>query len=104
MKERTISLSEASRTLASLAQQFSDECPAIVITRNNRPLLTIMPYEAHQSLLETIDSLQTLLKIMSSGNELVEQALRNKKEKASGAPTLMHHVSWEEFKEEVGWE
>ena len=102
MKEHTISLSEARQSLASLPEQFSEECPAIIITDKKQPLMTIMPYKAHQSLLETIDSLQTLLKIMAS-NELVEKALQNKKEQAC-VPDTTHHLSWEEFKEEFGWE
>ena len=102
MKEQHISLTKARQILASLPGQFSDECPSIVITSNHRPLLTIMPYEAHQSLLETIESLQTLLKIISN-NALVEKALQNKKEQVclSG---VSHPISWEEFQKEVGWE
>src|SRR5215469_5086063 len=102
MKEHTISLDEASQILASLPEQFSEECPAIIITDENQPLMTIMPYKTHQSLLETIDSLQTLLKIMSN-SDLVEKALENKKEQAS-TPDTIHNLSWEEFKEEFGWE
>ena len=101
MKEQRISLTKARHILASLPGQFSDECPSIVITSNHRPLLTIMPYETHQSLLETIESLQTLLKIIGS-NALVEKALQNKKEKG-GLPGISHPISWEEFQREVGW-
>jgi hypothetical protein len=102
MKEQSISLTKARQILAGLPEQFSEECPSIVITYNRRPLMTIMPYETHQSLLETIESLQTLLKIMGS-NQLVETALRNKKEKAS-PPAILHTISWDEFQEEMGWE
>lgn len=102
MKERNISLSKARQTLASLPELFSAECPAITITYQNRPLMSIMSYETHQALLQTIDSLQTLLKIMGN-NELVERALQNKKEKSS-TPDVQHHISWEEFKEEFGWQ
>jgi PHD/YefM family antitoxin component YafN of YafNO toxin-antitoxin module len=102
MKECTISLSEASQILASLPEQFSEECPAIVITNENHPLMTVMPYKTHQSLLETIDSLQTLLRIMGS-SDMAEKALQNKKEKAS-TPNTTHNLSWEEFQKEFGWE
>lgn len=102
MKEQRISLTEARQSLGSLAEQFSNECPSIVITSHNRPLMAIMPYETHQSLLDTIESLQTLLKIMGS-NKLVETALQKKKEKTC-PPGIPHHLSWEEFQREVGWE
>ncbi|SRR5258708_35409354 len=102
MKEQRISLTKARQILASLPEQFSDECPSIVITSNNRPLMTIMSYERHQSLLETIESLQTLLKILGN-NKLVETALHNKKEKDC-LPGMLHPISWEEFQKEVGWE
>lgn len=102
MKERSISLSRARQTLASLPELFSAECPAITITYKDRPVMSIMPYETHQALLQTIDSLQTLLKILGN-NELVEKALQNKKEKTR-TPDTHHQISWEEFKEEFGWE
>ncbi len=94
MKERIISLPEARKTLAKMPEQFSKECPAIVITRNNQPILSIMPYETHQALLENIASLQTLLEIMA-GKETGEAS---KPEKARA-----HRASWEEFQKEVGW-
>ena len=102
MKERNISLSQARQTLASLPELFSAECPSITITYKNRPLMSVMSYETHQSLLQTIDSLQTLLQILGT-NELVEQVLQKKKERAC-VPDTSHHISWEEFKEEFGWE
>lgn len=98
MKERIISLLEVQRSLASLVEQFSDECPAMVVTRNQRPVLSIMPYETYQALLENVASLQTMLEIMV-GKEL------------GGAPRQkrVHRpceqsISWEEFQKEVGWE
>jgi hypothetical protein len=102
MTDHTLTLDEASQALASLPEQFSVECPAIIITNEDQPLMTIMPYETHQSLLATIDSLQTLLRIIGS-SDLTEQALQNKKAKIS-VPDTEHTISWEEFKEEFGWE
>lgn len=102
MKEQRISLTKARQILARLPEQFSNECPSIVITSHNQPLMAIMPYETHQSLLETIESLQTLLKIIGS-NKLVETALQKKNEKMC-PPGIPRHLSWEEFQKEVGWE
>jgi hypothetical protein len=98
MTEHTLSLTRVRQLLPNLQEQFSADCPAIVITQNKQPVMSIMPYETHQSLLATIDSLQTLLKIMGT-NELVEEALKNKK----GPVPLAHAVSWEEFQQEFGW-
>jgi PHD/YefM family antitoxin component YafN of YafNO toxin-antitoxin module len=103
MKEQRISLTKARQILARLPEQFSNECPSIVITSHNQPLMAIMPYETHQSLLETIESLQTLLKIIGS-NKLVETALQKKKEKMCPPGSIPRHLSWEEFQKEVGWE
>lgn len=98
MKERIISLLEVQRSLASLADQFSDECPAMIVTRNQRPVLSIMPYETYQALLENVTSLQTMLEIMV-GKEM-GTVPRPKKVQIS----CEHSVSWEEFQKEVGWE
>src|SRR5215467_9948139 len=98
MQERTISLSEAQQTLESLSEQFSKDCPAIIITRDNQPLLTIMPYHTHQALLANVESLQTILEIMVGGEQ--PKATRPKKAKVKRGKSM----SWETFKEEVGWE
>jgi hypothetical protein len=102
MTEQTLSLEEASQTLASLPAQFSPQCSAIVITRDSQPLMTIMPYETHQQLLATIDSLQTLLKIIGQ-SELVDQAKQRRKARTNDAEAPPH-LSWEDFKETFGWE
>lgn len=98
MKERTISLQEAQQLLESFPHDFSATHPALIITRDDQPVLSLMPYEAHRALLENIASLQTLLEIMAS-----EEAKHAKKsEKAAVMPP--HRLSWEEFQKEVGWE
>jgi hypothetical protein len=104
MTERLLSLQEAGQTLASLPDQFSAECPAIIITADDqRPLMTVMSYETYQEMLATIDSLQTLLRIIGN-SDLIENVLQQKKEKA-GVPDMADHtISWEEFKETFGWE
>lgn len=98
MKERIISLLEFQRSLASLPEQFSAECPAMIITRNQQPVLSIMPYETYQALLENIQSLQTMLEIMA-GKEFGDIP-RPKKTDIK----CEHSISWEEFQKEVGWE
>lgn len=98
MKERTISLAEARQLLDSWPAQFSEECPTMIVSCNNQPVLTLMSYKAHQALLKNIESLQTMLEIMS-GSETIKVAPRKPKKKKNA-----HSTSWEEFQSEVGWE
>ncbi len=98
MKERIISLLEVQRSLASLTEQFSDECPAMIVTRNQRPVLSIMPYETYQALLENVASLQTMLEIMVGK----EQGDVHRPKKVPGL--CEQSITWEEFQKEVGWE
>ncbi|HEY1351759.1 MAG TPA: hypothetical protein VGF67_19230 [Ktedonobacteraceae bacterium] len=55
----TVTLTEAGQLLGNLPAQWGDE--TLVITCDNRPLLTLMTC---QTLLANIESLQTLLEIM----------------------------------------
>lgn len=99
MKEHRISLAEAQKMLKSLPEHFSAECPTIILTRNNRPVLSVMPYETHQALLADIESLQTVLKIMS-GRGLSEMTPTRQRPLTS----LSTGTSWEDFQKEFGWE
>lgn len=96
MTERTVTLTEARRLLRSLAEQALDE--TLVITSDGQPLLTLMPYHTHRELLANIESLQTVLEIMLGGPQS-ERPHSPRPALASAKST-----SWEEFKEEVGWE
>jgi PHD/YefM family antitoxin component YafN of YafNO toxin-antitoxin module len=98
MRERTITLTEAQQALESLCEQFSADCPAIVITRDDQPILTVMPYQTHQEMLANIESLQTMLEIML-GSEGTATSHQEKAEVEAGKS-----LSWEEFQKEVGWE
>jgi PHD/YefM family antitoxin component YafN of YafNO toxin-antitoxin module len=112
MRERTITLTEAQQALESLCEQFSADCPAIVITRDEQPILTVMPYQTHQEMLANIESLhqtrqemlanieslQTMLEIML-GSEGTATSHQEKAEIEAGKS-----ISWEEFQKEVGWD
>ena len=98
MRERTITLTEAQQALESLCEQFSADCPAIVITRDEQPILTVMPYQTHQAMLANIESLQTMLEIML-GSEGMATSHREKAGVEAGKS-----ISWEEFQKEVGWD
>ena len=99
MTERTITITEARRILKSLAEQAFEE--TLVITSDGQPLLTLMPYRAHQEMLANIESLQTVLEIMLGGNKTeIPHSPRPEKAALLDAKS----TSWEEFKAEVGWE
>lgn len=102
MKECNISLTEAQKNLKSLPEQFSAECPAIIITHNNQPILSIMPYATHQALLADIESLQTLLKIVSGKEFMGTETVKQNTPKSMGLDD--QGISWEEFQKEFGWE
>ncbi len=99
MIERTITLTEARHILKNLAEQPLEE--VLIVTSNDQPLLTLMPYGAHRDLLANVESLQTVLEIMLGG-AISEHPRPPRPEK----PVLVgdKSTSWEEFKEEVGWE
>lgn len=99
MTERTISITEARRILRSLAEQSSEE--TFVITRNGQPFLALMPYHAHRELLANVESLQAVLEIMLSGTRA---EIPRSPRPASTSLADNKSTSWEEFKEEVGWE
>lgn len=96
MKERTITLTEAQQLLENLGEHFAEE--TLIITHNEQPMLTLMSYQAHQALLANVESLQTMLEIMLGGEKT------GTPRPARTPVTTERHTSWEEFKNEVGWE
>lgn len=99
MTERTITLVEAQNLLESLAEQSLEE--TVVITSDDQPLLALMPYHIHRELLANVESLQTILEIMLSGTKA---EIPHSPRPAKAALDNDKSTSWEEFKEEVGWE
>lgn len=97
MKERTVAIAEIQQILDGLSEQFSEDCSALVITRDSRPSLTIMSYQTYQELLANVESLQTMLEIML-GSEKTDAPHMAKAEMPCS-----ESKSWEEFREEVGW-
>ncbi|HEX7733843.1 MAG TPA: hypothetical protein VF458_03245 [Ktedonobacteraceae bacterium] len=99
MTERTITLAEARRILTSLTEQSPEE--TLVITSHGQPCLTLMSYHAHREMLANLESLQTVLEIMLGG-----AGAEHPRPPRTARPALVNDksTSWEEFKEEVGWE
>jgi hypothetical protein len=97
LQNKTLSLAQAQKIFASLPAQFSEECTEITITRNNQPILTILPYKTHQEILQNVASLQTMLEIRL-GDEAVHTSGQKITQKESSRP-----ATWEDFQKEVGW-
>lgn len=97
MRERTVAIAEAQHLLESLSEQFSEDCSALVITRDSQPALAIMSYQAYQEMLANVKSLQTILEIMLGGEKADEPR------PAKAEIPRSKSISWEEFQKEVGW-
>ncbi len=62
MSERTLSIEEAQRELNQLADQFEEGLDFVTVTRNGKPIMTILPYDTYQTLIKTIDKLEEICK------------------------------------------
>ena len=62
--EDTLSIAEAREQLARLPEQFAQESEghgrpgAIKVTRHNKPVLAILPWELYESIMETLEILE----------------------------------------------
>jgi antitoxin YefM len=93
----TLSMVEAREQLTRLPEQFErtgtgkEEVRVIKVTRRNKPVLAILPWELYEALLETVEIL---------GDDEQMAALREAlKEVAQG-----QGKSWETVKVELGWD
>ncbi|HEU0000667.1 MAG TPA: type II toxin-antitoxin system Phd/YefM family antitoxin [Ktedonobacteraceae bacterium] len=64
MSEHILSISEARKELPHLPEQFEEQPGTVTITRQGKPVMTVLPYETHKFLLETIDSLREMIKTL----------------------------------------
>lgn len=64
MPEHILSISEAQKEFAHLPVQFEEQPGTVTITRNGKPVMTVLPYETHKFMLETIDSLREMIKAL----------------------------------------
>ena len=94
--EDTLSIVEAREQLTRLPEQFAQELKAhnnpvpIKVTRHNKPVLAIMPWELYESIMETLEIL---------GDEEQMAALRQGIQEAregKGRP-------WGTVKQDLGW-
>src|SRR6266852_3007998 len=98
MSEHTLSISEAQKELMRLPEQFEEQPEAVTVTRYGKPVMSILPYETHRLMLETIDSLLETIEILQDA-ELMATFRESVKELAAGQGQPLDDVL-----KELGWE
>ncbi len=98
MPEHTLSISEAQKELMRLPEQFEEQPESVTVTRYGKPVMSIMPYETHKLMLETIDSLLETIEILQDA-ELMATFRESVKELATGQGQSLDDVL-----KELGWE
>jgi len=98
MAERTFPISEFQDKITYLPEQFDLKPEAITITKDGKPIMTILPYDVYQSLLEKLESLQETLEIMQ--DEELMASLREGIEAMERGET----VAWEDVQRKLGFE
>ncbi len=93
----TPSMGEARDQLTRLPEMFEqmlklrDGMPVIEVTRRNKPVLAILPWELFKSILETLEILEDDEQMMA-----LRQALRE--------VSAVQGKSWKKLKQEQGWD
>lgn len=92
----TLSMVEARDQLTRLPEQFEEDManrtkPVVTVTRRNKPVLAIMPWELYESIMETLEIL---------GDEEQVAALRQGIQEARENKGK----SWKAVKKDLGWE
>ena len=57
MRENTYSISEICEVITRLPEQFDQEPAVVTVTRDGKPVMTILPTSIYKELIETIESL-----------------------------------------------
>ena len=95
--EDTLSIVEARERLTRLPEQFERELKkrtrpgAIKVTRRNKPVLAILPWDLYESILETLEILGDVEQ-MAALRQGIQEAVEGK-----GRP-------WKTVTRELGWE
>jgi antitoxin YefM len=95
--EHTLSIVEAREQLTRLPEMFARELEtdhnihAIAVTRHNKPVLAILPWDLYESIVETLEILGDQ-ELMAELRESLQDAIEGKGE------------SWEDVKKELGYQ
>src|SRR5437763_1195155 len=98
MRENTYSISEICEVITRLPEQF-DQGPAVVtVTRDGKPVMTILPTSTYKELIETIESLLETIEVIQD-EELMAAFRQGVKELTEGKGEPLDDVL-----KELGWE
>ncbi|TMC23707.1 MAG: type II toxin-antitoxin system Phd/YefM family antitoxin [Chloroflexi bacterium] len=92
----TLSMVEAREQLTRLPEQFAQDItnnskPVVTVTRRNKPVLAILPWELYESMMETLEILKDEEQMVALRQGIQEAA------EGKGKP-------WKAVKKELGWE
>ncbi|HVB22689.1 MAG TPA: type II toxin-antitoxin system Phd/YefM family antitoxin [Ktedonobacteraceae bacterium] len=93
-RKDTLSMVEAREQLTQLPEQLAqehDRITAIKVTRHNKPVLAILPWDLYESIMETLEILDDEEQMAA-----LSQSIQEEKE-GKGKP-------WKTVKKELGWE
>ena len=93
-RKKTLSMVEAREQLTQLPEQLAqeeDRIAAIKVTRHNKPVLAILPWDVYESIMETREILDDEEQMAA-----LAQSIQEEKE-GKGKP-------WKTVKKELGWE
>ncbi|MHB8859969.1 MAG: type II toxin-antitoxin system Phd/YefM family antitoxin [Thermoleophilia bacterium] len=82
-----ISISEARRELPSLPDRLRDSPGAIAVTKREKPVLAIMPWDLYEAIIETLEIL--------GDAELMDALRQSIREVEKGRPFTMEEVERE---------
>ncbi len=94
---QTLSIVEARERLTQLPEEFEQVVrdgkgtPAVKVTRRNKPVLAILPWELYESIIETLEVLSDDEQMLALREALQETAENQRK-------------SWKAVKKELGWD
>jgi antitoxin YefM len=97
MPAYNISISEAQDKITRLPEQFTEDSNAITVTRHGKPVMTILSFQAYQSLLDKLDALEETLEILQDEELMVSFR------KSVAALERGETVAWEDAERELGW-
>jgi PHD/YefM family antitoxin component YafN of YafNO toxin-antitoxin module len=98
MIDRTYSITEAQEKFTYLPEQFEQEPGAVIVTQDDKPVMAILPFNIYKVLLETVESLEETLEILSD-EELMASFREGVKALQNGET-----IALEDVLKELGWE
>jgi len=73
--EDMLSISEAQREMTRIPDQLTGELQSITVTRYGKPVLSILPYHVHKSLLEEIQTFKEEITTLQTKIESLQETL-----------------------------